>query len=123
MCSSPFKEYRLPPEAYTGDITGAEIAVAPSGKFAYVSNRGHDSVGIFAINEASGTLTAIGWEPVRGRKPRFFCLDPRGTRLFAANENSHTIVVFSIDADTGMLAPTGQIIETGSPSCIVFATQ
>ena len=118
-----FQRISTTPEAYTGDNTGAEIAVAPSGKFVYVSNRGHDSIGIFAIDQRSGTLAAVGWESVQGRKPRFFCLDPGGTRLFAANENSHTIVVFSIDADTGRLAPTGQIIETGSPSCIVFATQ
>jgi 6-phosphogluconolactonase len=68
-------------------------------------------------------LKAVGWESVQGHKPRFVCLDPRGTRLFAANENSHRIVVFSIDANTGTLVPTSQIIETGSPSCIVFATQ
>ena len=59
---------------------------------------------------------------VQGRKPRFFGLDPGGSLLYAANEDSHTIVVFRINRETGKLTPTGQIIETGSPSCIVFAT-
>ena len=59
---------------------------------------------------------------MRGRKPRFFGLDPAGSRLYAANENSHTIVEFDIDQGSGKLTPTGQVIETGSPTCIVFAT-
>jgi 6-phosphogluconolactonase (cycloisomerase 2 family) len=118
----PFQRVPTTPATYTGDNTGAEIVVAPSGKFVYASNRGHDSIVVFSIDEASGMLEPVGWESVQGKKPRFFCLDPSGSQLYAANEDSHTIVVFRIDRDTGKLTPTGQIIETGSPSCIVFAT-
>ena len=70
----------------------------------------------------SGKIEPVGWESVQGRKPRFFCLSPDGSRLYAANEDSHTIVEFRVDGETGKLKATGQVIETGSPTCIVFAT-
>jgi len=110
----------LPP-ASTGRSTGAEIAVAPSGRFLYASNRGHDSIAIFAINAENGALTAMGWEPTQGTMPRFFALDPSGRYLYAANQESDTIVAFRVDQTTGALAPTGQVIETGCPVCIIFA--
>jgi len=110
----------LPPD-YTGRNTGAEIAIAPSGRFLYASNRGHDSIAIFAIDEETGSLTAVGWEPARGTMPRFFVLDPSGQFLFVANQGSDTIVAFRVDPATGGLAPTGDVVRTGSPVCIVFA--
>ena len=118
----PFQRVPTTPTSYVDDNTGAEIAIAPSGKFVYASNRGHDSIVVFAIDAADGTLTPIGWEPVQGKKPRFFGPDPDWSHLYAANENSHTIVEFDVNHETGKLTPTGQIIETGSPSCIVFKT-
>ena len=86
-----------------------------------MSNRGHNSIVIFGVDQASGKLSAIGWEPTRGRTPRFFGLDPTGRLLYAANLDSDNIVAFRVDAETGKLAPTGQTVETGSPSCIIFA--
>jgi len=112
----------LPP-AYTGRSTGAEIAVAPSGRFLYASNRGHDSIAIFAIDEETGMLTATGWEPTQGAMPRFFALDPSGQFLSVANQGSDTIVTFRVDAATGGLTPTGHVVRTGSPVCIVFAAE
>lgn len=112
----------LPPD-HTGRSTGAEIAVAPSGRFLYTSNRGHDSIAIFAIDPETGTLTVTGWEPTQGRMPRFFALDPAGQFLFVANQGSDSIVTFRVDATTGGLTPTGQIVPTGSPVCIVFAAE
>jgi 6-phosphogluconolactonase len=109
----------LPPD-HVGPNTGSEIAVAPSGRFVYASNRGHDSIAIFAISPDDGTLTPVGWEPTRGTIPRFFALDPSGTFLYAANQGSDTIVAFRVDGETGGLTPSGQTIETGSPSSIVF---
>jgi 6-phosphogluconolactonase len=117
----PFQRIATTPDDYVGDNTGAEIAILPSGRFLYASNRGHDSIAIYSVNP-DGTLAHAGWQSVQGRKPRFFGLDPAAERLFACNENSHTIVEFRIDAASGALQPTGQIIETGSPSCIVFAS-
>ena len=119
----PFQRVATTPTSFVGDNTGAEIAIAPSGKFLYASNRGHDSIAIFALDAATGTLDAIGWEPVQGKKPRFFGPDPGWQHLYAANEDSHTIVEFRIDRKTGTLAPTGQVIETGSPTCIAFKSR
>ena len=117
----PFQRVPTTPTDYVGDNMAAEIAILPSGKFLYASNRGHESIAIYAVDSASGKIETVGWEPVRGKKPRFFCLAPDASRLFAANEDSHTIVEFAVDAVTGKLTPTGQVIETGSPTCIVFA--
>ena len=75
------------------------------------------------MDQATGTLSHVAWEPTQGKKPRFFTLDPAGNVLYAANEASDTIVAFRIDQRTGKLTPTGHVIETGSPSCIVFADQ
>lgn len=108
------------PTDFAEPNTGSEIAVAPSGRFVYASNRGHDSIAIFAISPEDGMLAPVGWESTRGSTPRFFALDPSGTFLYAANQGSGTIVTFHIDGETGALTPTGQVIETGSPSCIVF---
>jgi 6-phosphogluconolactonase (cycloisomerase 2 family) len=110
----------LPPD-FAGRNTTAEIAVAPSGRFVYGSNRGQDAIAIFAIDPGSGRLTPVGWEPTQGKKPRYFGLDPSGEFLYAANQDSDTIVSFRVDRAGGMLAPTGQVVRSGSPSCIVFA--
>ena len=109
----------LPP-AFTGDNTTSEIAVAPSGRFVYASNRGHDNIVIFRVDEAAGVLEPVGWEPTQGRTPRFFTLDPAGAFLYAANQDSDTIVAFRVDPQAGTLTPTGQVVSVGSPSSIVF---
>jgi 3-carboxymuconate cyclase len=111
------------PSDFTGNNTAAEIMVAPSGKFVYVSNRGHDSIGIFAVDQSTGKLAPIGWESSQGKGPRFFTLDPLGNFLYAANENSDTIVTFQINHSTGKLTPSGQVIKTGSPVCIIFSKE
>lgn len=110
----------LPP-SFTGNNTGAEVAVAPSGRFVYGSNRGHDSIAILAIDRATGTLTPVSWEPTQGKTPRFFTLDPAANFLYAANQDSDTIVTFRVNKATGKLAPTGQVVKVGSPVTIVFA--
>lgn len=105
---------------YTGDNTTSEIVVAASGRFVYASNRGQDAITIFAVDDATGTLTTVGWEPTQGKTPRFFAIEPSGAMLYAANMDSDTIVTFRVDAGSGKLMPTGQVIKTGSPCCIVF---
>lgn len=117
----PFEVITTLPVTYTGNNSPAEIMFAPSGKFVYVSNRGHNSIVTYSVDPANGMLAPVGWEPTGGRTPRFFTLDPSGERLYAANLESHNIVVFRVDRETGKLAVTGQIVETGSPSCILFA--
>jgi 6-phosphogluconolactonase (cycloisomerase 2 family) len=76
---------------------------------------------IFSIDAANGRLAPIGWEPTRGHTPRFFTLDPTGNLLYAANLESDNIVTFQVDQSSGKLATTGQVMQTGSPSCIIFA--
>ncbi len=109
------------PADFTGRSTGAEIAVAPSGHYVYASNRGHDSIVIFAVDGQSGQLTPLGWEPTQGRQPRHFALDPAGHFLYAANQGSDTISTFRVDQTRGTLESTGHVVRTGSPVSIIFA--
>jgi len=98
----------------------AEVQVHPSGKFLYVSNRGHDSIAIFAIEAQTGRLRAVGHQPTGGKTPRNFGIEPTGTFLLAANEGSDTIVVFRIDPKTGQLQPTGHTVDVPKPVCVKF---
>lgn len=118
----PFQRVPTIPDTYVANSMAAEIAIHSSGKFLYASNRGHDSIVSYRVDAESGRIETIGWESTRGKKPRFFALDPSGEHLYAANEDSHTIVEFRIDQATGKLTATGQVIETGSPTCIAFAS-
>ena len=110
------------PADFTGANTAAEIAIMPSGEFVFVSNRGHDSIGAFKVDASTGRLTPAGWTGSEGKGPRFVALDPTGGTLYAANENSDTIVPFRVDGETGRLSRSGDVIQTGSPVCIVFST-
>jgi 6-phosphogluconolactonase len=109
------------PTDFTGYSTTAEITVSPDGRYVYCSNRGHDSVAIYAADTADGVLTPIGWQPTQGKVPRFIGLDPSGQFLHAANEQGDTIVSFRVEGSSGKLAPTGQVIKNASPVTIVFA--
>jgi len=110
------------PADFKGQSTTAEIAVHPSGKFLYGSNRGHDSIAVFAIDTATGKLTFVQHQPTQGRTPRNFALDPTGAFLLAANQDSDNVVVFRIDAQSGKLSPIGKSIEVGAPVCVTFLT-
>jgi 6-phosphogluconolactonase len=98
----------------------AEIAVHPSGKFLYASNRGHDSIAVFRIDAATGSLAPIDYVLTQGKTPRNFAIDPTGAYLLAANQESNNIVIFRISPETGRLTPTGQVLDTPSPVSIVF---
>jgi 6-phosphogluconolactonase len=106
------------PEDYKGTSHTAELQVHPSGKFLYGSNRGHDSIAIFAIDPSTGRLSAVGREPTQGKNPRNFALDPTGSYLLAENMGSDSIVVFRIDPESGALRPTGQTVKIPKPVCI-----
>ena len=99
----------------------AEIAIHPSGKFLYVSNRGHDSIALFGINEQSGKLSLKSVEPTRCQTPRHFAIAPGGKRLYAAGQASGTITAFTIDSETGKLSFTKRILKVPKPVCIVFS--
>lgn len=108
------------PNGFRGESSGAEVAVHPSGKFLYASNRGNDSIAVFAIDAQNGTLTPVETVPTQGKTPRMFQIDPTGHYLIAANQDSDNTVVFRIDPQTGRLTPTGQVLELGSPVCVEF---
>jgi 6-phosphogluconolactonase len=108
------------PKGFSGHNDDAEIAVHPSGKFLYASNRGHDSIAVFAIDANKGTLTLLEFVPTKGQSPRSFEIAPGGSLLFAANEKSDNIVVFRIDQETGRLAPTGKVLDIAQPVCVKF---
>ena len=109
------------PTRPAGVTTGstAEIAVHPSGRFVYGSNRGHDSIAVFAVG-TDGALTLVEHELTRGQTPRNFAIDPTGRWLIAANQRSNTLAVFAIDQTTGALTPVGPLTSVGSPVCVLF---
>jgi 6-phosphogluconolactonase len=106
---------------HKGFREAAEIAVHPSGKFLYASNRaGIDTISAFFIDPAKGTLHLKDEYPTMGKTPRNFAIDPTGKFLLAANQESNNIVVFRIDSITGALSPTGDTAEVPAPVCITF---
>jgi 6-phosphogluconolactonase len=116
----PLQTISTLPKGFTKENTGAEIEVHPSGKFLYASNRGHDSIAVFAIDANKSTLTLVEYAPTKGQSPRHFEIAPGGSMLFAANEKSDNIVVFRIDQQTGRLTPTGKVLDISQPVCVKF---
>jgi 6-phosphogluconolactonase len=103
-------------------LSTAEIQVHPSGRFVYGSNRGHDSITVFAVDQKTGRLTYVQNEPTQGSTPRGFGIDPSGAYLLAGNQRSDSVVVFRIDQQTGRLTPTGHKIQVSSPVSVKFVT-
>jgi 6-phosphogluconolactonase len=108
------------PPNFTGYSTGAEIWVDRMGRNVYVSNRGHDSIGVFGVDAATGTLAPRQWMPTKGGVPRFFCFDPAQRFLYVANQGGHTIIGYRVARD-GMLSTTPIKVKVPSPACIVFS--
>jgi len=116
----PLQTVSALPDGFTGTSYCADIHMHPSGRFLYGSNRGHDSIAIFAVDPDTGALTPAGHCPTGGLWPRNFALDPSGQFVLAANQHSDTIVTLRIDQKTGGLTPTGQVANVPSPVCIAF---
>jgi 6-phosphogluconolactonase len=111
----------LPPgESVQPGFSTAEVAVHPGGRFLYGSNRGHNTIVVYAIDSSTGRIRHVANTPTEGKTPRHFALDPSGAWLLAENQDSDTVVVFRIDPDTGALTPTGQSLTVPSPVCAVF---
>lgn len=98
----------------------AEIALHPSGKFLYASNRGPDTIAMYALDAATGKLTFLGVEPIRGKEPRNFVIAPGGRFLLAAGQHSASVTVFAIDPESGKLTFTGKQADVPTPTCIRF---
>ncbi len=110
----------IPKDTDLSGLSTAEIQVHKSGKFLYVSNRGHDTITVFSINPENGRLSFIEREPVRVEIPRNFGIDPSGRYLIAAGQKSHNATLFKINQQTGELDFTGETIDVPSPICVKF---
>ncbi len=111
------------PAGYNGSTTCAEIALSADGKFLYGSNRGHDSIAIYAVSAVDRKLTLVGIEPTGGKVPRNFAIDPSGKYLIAANQQTNNLVVFKRDAHSGKLTPTGATTAVTAPVSVVYLQQ
>ena len=109
------------PADYPGKNSTGQLQVDTTGKFLYASNRGHDSIAVFAIDAAKGTLSPIQYVPTGGMTPRDFSLDPTGAWLFVGNQSSNTLTLFHVDAKSGRLTSAGAPLDVPEPTCIVFA--
>lgn len=110
----------IQPADFDGKKSGAHVMVGPGGRFLYCSNRSHQSIAIFAIDQKTGELTLVGHRKTLGARPRDFNFDPSGRFLLVANQHGNTMVSFHVDPDTGDLRPTGHSVESHSANCIVF---
>jgi 6-phosphogluconolactonase len=109
------------PMGFSGENTSADVHVSPSGKFLYGSNRGHDSIVVFSIDQNTGRLTFVEHVSTEGKTPRNFTIDPTGAFLLAANQKSDNVVTFKIDATSGRLRRTGHVAEIPTPVCLVLS--
>ena len=110
----------LPKGAERKGASTAEVVVHPSGKFVYVSNRGHDSIAIFAIDAKTRELTAVGHQGKGISTPRNFAIEPSGKFMLVANQSGDSVIVFRIDAKTGELTPTGNSVDVPAAVCVRF---
>jgi 6-phosphogluconolactonase len=117
---TPLQTVGTLPADFTGRSTCAEVQVSPDGRFLYGSNRGHDSLAIFAIDPGSGRLTPAGHVSTGGHIPRNFDIHPSGDILAAANQDTDDVVFFRVDRATGGLTPTGTVLRVGTPVCVRF---
>ncbi|MEP7250886.1 MAG: lactonase family protein [Ginsengibacter sp.] len=107
------------PEDYKGTIGSADIHVSPDGKFLYASNRGDENtITIFSIDNKTGKVKLKGYQPVLGKTPRNFIIDPTGSYLLVANQDSDNIVIFKRNKTTGLLTATGMEIQVPKPVCL-----
>ena len=111
----------LPPgETVKPGYSTAEVVAHPGGKFLFGSNRGHNTIVVFAVDAATGRLALVEHQPTQRKTPRNFAVDPTGAWLLAANQDSGTVVVFRIDPRSGRLTATGQSLAVLSPVCVIF---
>ena len=107
------------PDDFSGESWCAEIQLDHTGKYLYASNRGHQSLAIYEVEQTKGTLRPIGFEPVRGDWPRNFVITPDNQYLIVANERSDNLVCFKRDLSTGKLSYTDEL-KVPEPVCLLF---
>lgn len=121
LAMAPVQTISTLPDGFAGQNLGAEIKVAPSGGFVYASNRGHDSIAVYAADQETGRLALVGHASTQGAGPRDFTIDPSGALLLVANQDTGTVVTFWVDHDTGLLQATGHVAAVPTPVCLQLA--
>jgi 6-phosphogluconolactonase len=117
---APFQTVSTLPAGFAGVSACAELEIHPNGRFLYGSNRGHDSVAVFAIDQGTGRLSPVEYHPCGGRTPRNFAFDPSGRWIVLTNQDSSNAVVFRVDADSGRLTQVGEPVPVPYPFCERF---
>jgi 6-phosphogluconolactonase len=107
------------PSGFTGANTTAEVVISPDGRFLYGSNRGHDSIAVFAVDSSNGQLTPAGHVAAGGAQPRHFAIDPSGRFMLVAHQGSDSIAVFRLDPATGRSTATGKLLRVPKPVCVL----
>ncbi len=115
----PFQTVSTLPPGFTGANETAQIEIDPQGRFLYVSNRGADSIAVFAVGEEGG-LRVVQHAPTQGQYPRHFAIDPSGRFLLVANQYSGNLVTFVVDEENGKISPIAQVEGIDTPACVVF---
>lgn len=108
------------PEDYKGNNTTADVHVTPDGRYVYGSNRGHNTLAIYRVNESNGSIEFAGDQSTGGKTPRNFAIHPDGKFLYAANQDSDSIIQFEVNLGTGELTPVGREIRCPMPVCLKF---
>jgi 6-phosphogluconolactonase len=120
---SPIQTISTLPAGFTGENTSAEIVVHPNGRFVYGSNRGDDSIAVFAIDQTDGKLSFVERVSSQGKGPRDFAIDPTGKWLICTNQMSGSAVVFKVDGDSGKLSASGESVKVDAPCGLAFAAE
>jgi 6-phosphogluconolactonase len=115
-----FQSVKTLADGFKEPSTAAEIAVRADGKFLYASNRGEDTIVVYAIDSTTGELTLKQRTPSRGKVPRYFTLDPSNKWLIVSNQEGGNVVVFGVDAKTGELQPVGEPVALPKPMAVAF---
>jgi len=116
----PLRTVSTLPEGFAGDNLPAHVLVAPSGRYLYASNRGHNSIAVFAVQPETGRVTPLGHEPSRGRGPVSFAIDPAGTFMLVANQGGGSVAAFRLDPGQGTLQATEFRLDVPAPTCVLF---
>lgn len=118
------QEVPMHPEGKQEKMDGAEIVLSPDNKFLYISNRGDEnSISIFSVDETTKKLSEVGYQPVGGKNPRNFIIDPTGNYLLVANQHSNNVIIFKRDPETGLLEKTSHEIEIPMPVCLKMVSK
>ena len=119
---APLQTVSTLPAGFRGISACAELEIHPNGRFLYASNRGHDSLAVFAIDPTTGRLSSVEFQSSGGTTPRNFAFDPSARWIILTNQDSSNAVVFQVDADSGRVTRTGDPVPVPSPFCERFLT-